>query len=303
MPNTVFPKITDCGVETAKKALEDSPWTIYFLIDLQLAFIFTHVYTSAINLISTTANTEATKDRQSGELFTVTDLHPNVSVTEIDDAVLWNCREHSVTKGYYKLLYLMSIIALIIGLITILIVKVMTFLKLCCKFDRYSLTKLWHLAVMQHLKVNSTHPSQGDASNSNKNKSHNTMYIELLKKDAPKEVQILTFDNILKTLIPCLLTTLMVCIMVFFFLSYDLHPLACLAEPGIDTIGYVNGTVEIRYPDSILVFQKVSYGIVLSFIIVHVLSVAFFYKRTTRIRDYMLKKYECFIKKEDAPQE
>ena len=298
----VFPKITDCTVSTAKEALEDSPWTIYFLIDLQLVFIFTHMYTSAINLISTTANTEATKDRQSGDLFNVTVLHPSVSVTEIDDAVLWNCREHSVTKGYYKLLYLMSIIALIIGLVTILAVKITTFLKLYCEFDRFTLTKLWHMAVIEHLKkAKSAQPSERDASRTaqqiaEQNEKLHKTYIKLLKNNVPEEVQISTLDKTLKTFFPCFLTVLMVCIMLFFFLSYDLHPLACLEEPGIDTIGYVNGTVGIRYTDSILAFQKVSYGIALSLSLVHIPSVVFFYKHTTMIRDSMLKQFENFIK-------
>jgi len=65
-------------------------------------------------------------------------MHPNVSVTEIDDAVLWNCREDSVTKNYFKLLYLMCILALVIGLLTLLIVKLSTFIKLGWENDRYT---------------------------------------------------------------------------------------------------------------------------------------------------------------------
>ena len=307
--NETWNKIADRAVSLAKDVLEENLWTIYLFIDLQLVFVFTHMYTSAINLISSTANTEATKDRQSGKLFTVTRMHPNVSVTEIDDAVLWNCREDSVTKNYYRLLYFMCILALGIGLLTLLIVKLTTFVKLGCEYDRYTATKLWHMAVVQHLKKAEIDASKQSSKSRERDTAKDSMYIELLKEDAPEEVQkqITSFDKFCKTFIPCLLTVSTVCIMLFSFLSYDLHPVACLAEPGIDTIEYVNADmrVAIRYTGSAIVFQRVSYGIVFFLIFMHFIFAGLFNYHATKIKNFMLKKCEHLIKKKEdaaAPQ-
>lgn len=77
--------------------------------------------------------------------------------------------------------------------------------------------------------------------------------------------QIFSFAKIWKTFIPCLLTVLTVCINAVSFLSYDLHPDACLAKPGIDTIEYIDADmrVAIRYTGSATVSQRVSYEIVM----------------------------------------
>jgi len=285
--------VTDCVVCTVKEAFKDNQWTIYFVVDFQLVFIFTHIYTSAINFISTTANSEATKDRVSGNLFNVTDIYSNVRVTEIDDAVLWNCREHSVTKEYYRFLYWMSIIALGIGLLIILVVKLVTFVKLGLEFNSYTLTKLWHMAVTEHLKEASS-----TSSNNSDVKTENKMYETLLKSNAPDDDKMSIRDKILKTVVPCALTVVMVCIMFFFFLSYDLHPLACIKEPGSGTIGYKSNAtrVIINYPDSLLTFQRASFVIIFSLICVHIGMAGLFYWHTRMIRDCLLKNYKDFIK-------
>ena len=305
-------------VKKAKGLFEDNPWTIYFLIDVQLVFIFTHMYASAINLISTTANAEATKDRQSGKLFNVTKIHQNVNVTKIDDAVLWNCREHSVTKGYYAVLYWMSIIALIVGLTIVFLTKVLTFAQIRCKFNKHILTKVWHIALFSYLKA-----GQPYAKNTETKKTDDEQIsgagttvqisvppekaIKLLCEEVPDKVKLSSNDTIWKTIsIPCWLTFLMVSIMLFFLLSYDIHPLACIAEPGIDTIGYkfVNASVNIRYPNSILIFQKVAFGIVISLTFLYLMSAMHFYHLTCEIKDHMLNKYGyLMIEKEVTHQD
>ena len=95
-------------VEDVDKA---SKWTVFILVDLKIVFIITFVYISVVNLISTTANNEASTDVNSNNTFTVTAEHRNVNISFIDDAVLWNCRDHSETKRYYQVLYLMLIVS------------------------------------------------------------------------------------------------------------------------------------------------------------------------------------------------
>ena len=55
--------------DTVDKA---SKWTIYFLIDLRVVFIIIYVYVTIVNLISTTADNEATSDKYVNITFNVT---------------------------------------------------------------------------------------------------------------------------------------------------------------------------------------------------------------------------------------
>ena len=97
--------MSEIPVKNVEKA---SKWTAFVLIDLKTVFIIVFVYISIVNLIVTTANNEANTDVScKGNNFTMSSQpgHENVTVEFIDDAVLWNCRSHSVTKSYYKHLY------------------------------------------------------------------------------------------------------------------------------------------------------------------------------------------------------
>ena len=58
-----------------KKITKASKWTIFFLIDLRAVFTIIYVYISVVNLISTTANSEATRDSNSMASFNVTPEH------------------------------------------------------------------------------------------------------------------------------------------------------------------------------------------------------------------------------------
>ena len=73
----------------------------YSLINIKAVFIISYMYISVVNLISTTANSEATMDEQGVSNFDITKLpqHRQLTVSHIDDPVLWNCRETSLTKN------------------------------------------------------------------------------------------------------------------------------------------------------------------------------------------------------------
>ena len=127
-----------------------SKWTIYFLVDLRVVFIILYVYVTAVNLISTTATTEATTDSECTGRYNVTSRpeHMNVSVSSIDDAVLWNCRNLSETKIYYKGLYILLLVAFFLTLLIFLIVKC-TIIFGATHDDRYRYLK--RIAVIQCL--------------------------------------------------------------------------------------------------------------------------------------------------------
>ena len=62
----------------------------YCLINIKAFFIISYMYISVVNLISTTANNEATMDEQGVSNFDITKLpqHRQLMVSHIDDPVL-----------------------------------------------------------------------------------------------------------------------------------------------------------------------------------------------------------------------
>ena len=277
---------------------DDYPWTIYLLVDLKVVFIITHIYVSVISLISTTTNTEATDDRQSDRLFTVTSSHSDVSVSAIDNAILWNCREFSMTKRYYMLLYWMALIALSVALISFCVIKVLTLVKVgWCGSDKRTLNKLWHMAVFQYLREK----SEGikDKQLSEKILLSLDKTIQLLNKDVTSEnLTSCTCNKVLKTAIPCFLVIILALGMMFSCLSYNLHPLTCITKPGNDVISYKNERVEIRFPESILTFQKVALCIVLCLLVLFVgLATRFYYLTKTMVNNLLEDKRD-YIKSE-----
>ena len=124
-------------------------WTVFLLVDLRVLFIITYVYVSVVNLISTTANGEASEDIHSTRLFNITSQpeHANVNVSFIDDAILWNCRDHSDTKHYYRGLYWMLISAFSATMVAFVLTKITIVFG-----TKHGLLYLWQLAVTEYLQ-------------------------------------------------------------------------------------------------------------------------------------------------------
>ena len=160
---------------------EKYSWTIYCLVDLKVVYILTYAYISIVNLISSTANSEATSDTSSMMLFNVTlsPKHMNAEVASISDAILWNCRRESVTNQYYRFLYGMLFTAMGAVLVGFLVTKFISLVivsctcKDCCSWpwvlNEYGLTKLWHIAILEQLEEACKNTSQTQQSILQKN--------------------------------------------------------------------------------------------------------------------------------------
>ena len=142
---------------------EKYSWTINFLVDLKIVYILTYAYITVVNLISSTANIEATSDTERMLLFNVTlfSEHRNVVVASINDAILWNCRNQSVTNYYYRGIYWLLIAIMSTALGIYLVTKLMALVTvscLCkkdgctCAVNKQGLTKLWHIAILEQMK-------------------------------------------------------------------------------------------------------------------------------------------------------
>lgn len=237
-------------------------WTIYFLIDIKIVYIISYAYISIINLISSTASIEATDDKHADVEFQISSTDKG-HVTNISDAVLWNCRAHSASSYYYNFLYGMLFVALGLALGGFAAAKVFTLIcDVVCASPERGLTKLWHIAVFQ------------------KNKSYTEGSVEKLKKipiDVFKEV---IYLYRLATLFPFIVLFLLVAGMVISYLSYDLHPLACLRGQDGTSIVYDSTaeTVEINISGGLLNFQlPAGIIVVIHAILILIAALCFYY--------------------------
>ena len=278
-----------------------SKWTIFLLVDLRVVFIITYVYVTVVNLISTTANGEASEDIHSTKLFTVTSLpgHANVNVSFIDDAILWNCRDRSVTKHYYKGLYWMLISAFSGTMIAFISTKFIIIYGAKFKY-RY----LWWLAViecLQNMKVDTKHVENIEIFKENCKKQLDYVIEsreDLLRKtriDHNDECCLWCYDICTISSLCCSVFCLVTGI-VLTFLFYDLHPLSCIHGEREKYINYdaENESVEIHFASSILLAQKVV-GIILPVLaLAFVINAIFFYLCNVQ----MVKILAKYVKKE-----
>ena len=126
----------------------------FCFIDIRILFIVVSVYSSVANIISTTAHNEATNDSLSDRPFNITTRpeHQNKVVRSVSNAVLWDCRELSVTNYYYQALYGM----LVGAFFAIVLVFLVTRLTVMCGW-RYRLSQglhniLWQMAIVHRLR-------------------------------------------------------------------------------------------------------------------------------------------------------
>ena len=257
-------------------------WTVFLLVDLRVLFIITYAYVSVVNLISTTANGEASEDILSTRLFTVTSQpeHANVNVSFIDDAILWNCREHSVTKHYYRGLYWMLISAFSATMIAYILTKIA--ITFGAKHgDHY----LWRLAVMecwQQLKLDEEvnepkKPQEADSdkdTNKGKNEANQKVIEKVIKllnnKDPSGKISdnedkgSFKMYNRRKNISLFLSVAILATGIILTFLFYDLHPLSCIHGQREKYIDYneTEESVRVHFSKEIVRTQK-GVGIIL----------------------------------------
>ena len=284
---------------SVKDADKASKWTVFLLVDLKIVFIITFVYISVVNLISTTANNEATTDVNSNDTFTVTAEHTNVNVSFIGDAVLWNCRNHSVTKRYYQVLYWMLIISFLAALVAFSLVKMSILINAV-----HGKTYLWHIAIVQFIqKIGST-----DKSKQSINKSEALNKAKYYRKKLEEENERKTFNHYNC----CRLSTLCItsCIILPFglfiaFTAYDLHPLSCILTDIEENIEYTRvadcntdfeGMVKIKFSDCMTIYQKIALVLLSILGFVYFINILSFYVCNFQI----IEMYKDDLKNDDS---
>ena len=247
-------------------------WTIYFLIDVRVVYIITYAYISIVNLISSTANSEATDDKQSDMTFDVSDEHMDVPVTKINDAVLWNCRDKSLSIFYYRSLYIMALTALTAALFGFWLVKTFT---ICITPRKHGLTMLWQIAVFQCVKDKMDYDEK-----------------QLIFKKATEQIpdeayKQLGYKRIIsRAIIPCCLPFFLTILLGSAYMAYDLHPLACLMLQGDDsTIEYEEPSVKFKVASQLLWYQLFAGIAAVVLLIIFLLIIGTFYCLSNTIID------------------
>ena len=248
---------------------EKHTWTIYFLVDIRIIYIISYAYISVVNLISSTANIEATDDKHTPVYFNISSKQMG-PVTNISDAVLWNCRTHSASSYYYVFLYWMLIVGLISALSGYLLTKFIALVNIACVSPDRGLTRLWHIAEFQtRLKTN----------------------IPDNEEQPIAELQLTTIDKLRKEhwwkygcrkSVPFFILLLLIAAMVLSYLSYDLHPLACIRGQDDTAIQYFRegqnaGRVEMDLSYELFTFQIIAGIFVAVFAVLILILASCFY--------------------------
>ena len=235
-----------------RHAKEISKLSNFILIDIRVLFIIVSVYTTVAAVISTTAHNEATKDSNSERPFNLTDRpeHENLIVRDVSNAILWNCRQKSVTHDYYKALYTI----LNVTFVTIMLVFLGARLSVMCGW-RYRLGQnlhniLWRLVLVKRVKQLVLRYGADDP----RTKERVRVYDEQWKRSSEQRARWSI------SAIPYCEAVLLVIAIPFILTSYDIHPLGCLIGPDEDTIRYDNesGKVTLDFTKGLLQYQKIA---------------------------------------------
>ena len=75
-------------------------------------------YTTLLAIVDQASTKEGIKDADDQTIFNINEEITNVTVSAISKSILWNCRDFSVTKNYYKGFYIV-LISVLLGYVII----------------------------------------------------------------------------------------------------------------------------------------------------------------------------------------
>lgn len=88
---------------------------ICFPKDLKICFKIAASFITAYSTITTASDNEATSDRDSTQ--DINDVYKQVEIERISSSILWNCREYSTTRRYYKAFFYLLFVGLILAFV------------------------------------------------------------------------------------------------------------------------------------------------------------------------------------------
>ena len=239
----------------------------FILIDIRLIFIIVSVYITISTAITTTANNEAANDTSGNRDFNVSSRsdHQNLQVSHVTNAVLWNCREKSVTNQYYKVLYGLLFTAFSL----ILLVFIVTRLSVLCGNISEELANLkqalWRIQLLKYMRKQvKRYKNELDKLYKQEElfdwfskewiRNHHIGNEESTRHHKKINVSKIHFSMLI---IPFFEALFLIVALPFMLTTYDLNPIGCLVGPDEDAIEYdnVTGKVHLQFTVSVLNYQ------------------------------------------------
>ena len=255
--------------------------SIIYKTDLRLMFVATAVYASLVTQFQQVANQEATGDIGSGRNFKINSEFTNHSIAGgLSDRILWNCRDDSRTKFYYRTLYL-GLILSYFSIITIYFVARVVVTGFVANAawtlirydDRNKMNKIHHLESM----ANGFQMINALRRDIRRKKDYALRYKQSLE-DFRMETEALVakwnkkWNQLVRGykdkkflynwltilyIIPRCETLLMLAIITFALTSYDIYPLGCLSH--IDVLyNETEMSVTLKVSENIIRYQQAS---------------------------------------------
>ena len=135
--------------------------TIYWLISIlpqgsEKVLFAVSTYSTLLAIIDQTSSKEAAKDSNNETLFTVSDEIVNVTVAGVSNAVLWNCRDYSITRSFYRRFYI-AVVVCLFAYVFIFMTKITKkwITCDCSSFDWYKLASAIYIRISLILIVTS----------------------------------------------------------------------------------------------------------------------------------------------------
>ena len=256
----------------------------FVLIDIRLIFIVVSVYITISSAITTAANNEAASDGDGNRTFNVTSRpeHANLQISDVSNAVLWNCREKSVTNQYYKVLYGSLFATFVLLLLVFMVTRMSVLFGNMTRGLTHLNEALWNMQLLKHARKKLKQKEIEECQlkkyiDECLNKKINMEPIKSHSKSIRCSMLIIPFFE----------AVFLIIALPFMITTYDINPIGCLVGPDEDAIEYNNitGRVQLKFTETVLAYQRAALTISILLIVLMI-----FYGITLPVQYYRITK-------------
>ena len=264
----------------------------FVLIDIRLIFIVVSVYITISSAITTAANNEAASDGDGNRTFNVTSRpeHANLQISDVSNAVLWNCREKSVTNQYYKVLYGSLFATFVLLLLVFMVTRMSVLFGNMTRGLTHLNQALWNMQLLKHARKKL---KQKEIEECQLKKYIDECLNKKINDDDTHMVPIPNYEGHSKSIrcsmliIPFFEAVFLIIALPFMITTYDINPIGCLVGPDEDAIEYNNitGRVQLKFTETVLAYQRAALTISILLIVLMI-----FFGITLPVQYYRITK-------------
>ena len=239
----------------------------FMLIDIRLIFIIVSVYITIGTAITSAANNEAANDTNGNRTFEVSSRleHQNLQVSGVSNSILWNCREKSLTKEYYKALYGLLFTAFTLIMLVFIVTRFSVLFANLHQGAANLKRALWRIQLLKYLRKRlKKNKDELDVANKQEELFDWKWFGKQWAKNDHGSTRSGSRSKVPKLhgsrsilIIPFCEALFLILALPFMLTTYDLNPMGCLAGPDEDAIEYnnVTGRVQLQFKQSVLNYQ------------------------------------------------